>query len=115
MDFDTGEWTIAGDVWMLDDTRSFVIRFLTWSFVFQFDGTTGTVTGLKPGKCYEFEIVAVNKEGESPAAKIDEPVFTLDISSKLLQFSLWNRHLWINILVAGDNFSTTTDQLHLAI
>lgn len=56
--------------------------------MFQFDGTTGTVTGLKPGKCYEFEIVAVNKEGESPAAKIDEPVFTLDISSKLLQFSL---------------------------
>jgi len=60
MDFDTGEWTIAGD----------------------FDGTTGTVTGLKPGKCYEFEIVAVNKEGESPAAKIDEPVFTLDISKR---------------------------------
>lgn len=44
----------------------------------KFRGHDGTVSGLKPGKCYEFEIVAVNKEGESLAMKIADPVFTLD-------------------------------------
>ena len=50
---------------------------------FQFDSLGGTVSGLKPGKCYEFEIVAVNKEGESLATKIQDPVFTSEGSSKI--------------------------------
>ena len=60
------------------------------------------MTGLKPGKCYEFEIVAINKEGESPAAKIDEPVFTLEGSSTFFS------DLCLKLTVNPENFLILT-------
>ena len=32
------------------------------------------IRGLKPGHLYRFEVFAVNKEGESPAAKLKDPI-----------------------------------------
>lgn len=42
----------------------------------------GTVTGLKPGRCYEFEIVSINQEGESWPTKITDPVITSENTSR---------------------------------
>ena len=40
------------------------------------------MNGLKPGKCYEFEIVAISREGESVPLKIADPIFTKDTKSR---------------------------------
>ena len=48
------------------------------SFCYQYTDLQGSVSGLKPGRCYEFEIVAVSKEGESLPMKIADPIFTKD-------------------------------------
>ena len=62
---------------------------------FQFDSLGGTVSGLKPGKCYEFEIVAVNKEGESLATKIQDPVFTSEGSSKITKNAVYFKYVQV--------------------
>ena len=48
----------------------------------QYNDLQGTVTGLKPGRCYEFEIVAISQEGESRPTKITDPVTTSESSSR---------------------------------
>ena len=48
---------------------------------------------MKPGKCYEFEIVAVNKEGESLATKIQDPVFTSEGSSKITKNAAYFKYV----------------------
>ena len=58
-----------------------------WDFSFdfhicQYNDLQGTVTGLKPGRCYEFEIVAISQEGESRPTKITDPVTTSESSSR---------------------------------
>ena len=35
---------------------------------------TVEIQGLKPGHLYRFEVIAVNKEGNSPSAKLKDPV-----------------------------------------
>ena len=60
---------------------------LEWDFSFdfhicQYNDLQGTVTGLKPGRCYEFEIVAISQEGESRPTKITDPVTTSESSSR---------------------------------
>ena len=40
--------------------------------VFQTSGCSATAKGLKPGHLYQFEVSAINKEGQS------EPIFTGD-------------------------------------
>ena len=37
---------------------------------------------MKPGRCYEFEIVAISQEGESRPTKITDPVTTSESSSR---------------------------------
>ena len=55
--------------------------FNVWIFC-QYNDLQGTVTGLKPGRCYEFEIVAISQEGESRPTKITDPVTTSESSSR---------------------------------
>ncbi|QQP56543.1 Uncharacterized protein FKW44_001237 [Caligus rogercresseyi] len=52
MDIDVGDWLVAMET---KDTKA-------------------TVKGLKPGHLYQFEVTAVNKEGESEACKTLEPI-----------------------------------------
>ena len=42
------------------------------SVLFQTSGCSATAKGLKPGHLYQFEVSAINKEGQS------EPIFTGD-------------------------------------
>ena len=52
MDLDVGEWVLYDEV----------------------KDPSVEVKGLKPGKLYKFEVSAVNKEGESKAARLSDPV-----------------------------------------
>ena len=46
--------------------------FRKMSVLFQTSGCSATAKGLKPGHLYQFEVSAINKEGQS------EPIFTGD-------------------------------------
>ena len=45
-----------------------------WVIVAETKDKTAEIKGLKPGHLYRFEVVAANKEGLSPPARLKDPV-----------------------------------------
>lgn len=54
--------------------------------------TEATVTGLEPGKKYEFRVKAVNEEGESEPLQTDGSILAKDPFGKILYIIITVRH-----------------------
>ena len=47
-----------------------------WVIATESKDKSAEIKGLKPGHLYRFEVVAINKEGESPPAKLKVHIFS---------------------------------------